>query len=67
MAFRNKSAIPRALAASLGVTVERAPIRDPWFLIGDDGEKLVSERGTTAFSTERAFTLLKKSQPPTGD
>ena len=67
MAFRDKSAKLRAFAASLGVTVERAPIRDAWFLIGEDGEKLVSERATTAFSTERAIAFLKKLLPPSGD
>ena len=66
MAFRDKSAKLRALAASLGVTIKRAPLRDSWFLFDEDGEPLRSERDTTAFLTERAVTLLKKRRKALG-
>ena len=37
----------RSLAAELGVTIERAPLPDSWFLFEEDGTPIRSERDTT--------------------
>jgi hypothetical protein len=44
----------------IGFTVERAPLRDSWFLFDAKGKPIVSERGTTAFLTAKALAELKK-------
>ena len=50
----------RHLAGQLDYTVERAPITDTWFLVDAKGQRAVSERGTTGFSTKRAIAFLQK-------
>ena len=62
MAFRDNLAKLRSLAGETGYRLERAPIRDTWFLVHEaTGEKAMSERGTTAFSVEKAIRFLSKS------
>lgn len=59
MAFRDQTAKLRGLAGEKGYALEKAPISGTWFLIDEKtGEKAMSERGTTAFSVERAIKFL---------
>ncbi len=60
MAFRDNLAKLRGLAGEHGYRLEKAPISGTWFLIEEvTGEKAMSDRGTTAFSVERAIAFLK--------
>ena len=59
MAFRDNIAKLRGLANETGYRLEKAPISGTWFLIEEKtGEKAMSDRGTTAFSVERAIKFL---------
>lgn len=59
MAFRDKTAQLRGLAAEKGYRLEKAPISGTWFLVDEAaGERAMSDRGTTAFSIERAIKFL---------
>ena len=59
MAFRDNLAKLRGLASERGYRLEKAPISGTWFLIDEvTGEKALSDRGTTAFSAERAIKFL---------
>jgi hypothetical protein len=61
MAGRDDMAKLRGLAGEKGYRLERAPISETWFLIDEEtGERAMSERGTTAFSVERAITFLRR-------
>jgi hypothetical protein len=61
MAFRDNLAKLRGLANDAGYRLEKAPIRDSWFLISEaTGQLAISDRGTTAFSVERAIAFLKR-------
>jgi hypothetical protein len=60
MAFRDNLAKLRSLAGEKGYRLEKAPIGGTWFLIEEvTGQLAVSDRGTTAFSPERAIAFLK--------
>jgi len=61
MAFRDQLAKLRGLANEKGFRLERAPPRDCWFLVHvATGELAISDRGTSAFSVERAIKFLAK-------
>jgi hypothetical protein len=61
MAFRDQSAKLRGLAGEKGYRLEKAPVSGSWFLVDDvTSELAVSDRGTTAFSAERAIEFLKR-------
>jgi hypothetical protein len=54
----------RSLAGEAGCTLEKAPNRGCWFLISDkDGKPAVSDRGTTAFTVDRAIKFLSRAAP----
>ena len=60
MPRRDDLARLRGLAGAKGFRLEKAPPRDCWFLINEKTGKLaVSDRGTTAFSAEKAITYLR--------
>ena len=62
MAFRDNLAKLRSLTGEKGYRLEKAPIRDCWFLIDEKTDRpAVSDRGTTAFSPERAIRFLSAS------
>jgi hypothetical protein len=66
MAFRDNIAKLRGLAGEKGYRLEKAPIRDSWFLINEaTGQLAVSDRGTTAFSVERAIKFLSTDRSGT--
>ena len=49
----------RSLAGDHGYRLERGVVRDTWILTDEKtGKPAVSERGTTAFSVERAIAFL---------
>jgi hypothetical protein len=49
----------RGLPGELGYDLVKAPIRGCWFLVNEaPGQPAMSDRGTTAFSVERAIKLL---------
>ena len=51
----------RSVAGEKGYHLERAPIRDCWFLIDErTGKPAVSDRGTTAFTIDRAIKFLSR-------
>lgn len=59
MAERDRIAQLRAIAGDKGFRIERAPPRDCWFLVHEaTGELAISERGTSAFTTQRAIKFL---------
>jgi hypothetical protein len=59
MARRDDTGKLRGLAGELGYELVKAPIRGCWFLVEEKtGKHAVSERGTTAFSVERAIKFL---------
>ena len=59
MAFRDNLAKLRSLTGEKGYRLKKAPIRDCWFLIDEKTDRpAVSDRGTTAFSVERAIKFL---------
>jgi hypothetical protein len=59
MAFRDNIAKLRGLANATDYRLEKAPISGTWFLVNEEtGELAVSERGTTAFSVDRAVRFL---------
>jgi hypothetical protein len=59
VAFRDNLAKLRSLAGEKGYRMEKAPISGTWFLIDEKtGEQAMSDRGTTAFSVERAIKFL---------
>ncbi len=58
MARRDDTAKLRGLAGELGYELVKAPIRGCWFLVDEKGDNAVSDRGTTAFSVERAIRFL---------
>jgi hypothetical protein len=61
MAFRDNLAKLRGLAGEKGYQLEKAPMSGSWFLIDEvTGEPAVSDKGTTAFSAERAIAFLKR-------
>ena len=61
MAFRDNLAKLRGLAGEKGYRLEKAPISGTWFLIDEKtGWKAIGERGTTAFSIERALKFLSR-------
>jgi hypothetical protein len=61
MAFRDDMAKLRGLAGEKGFRLEKAPISETWFLIDEKtGDRAMSDRGTTAFSVERAIAFLKR-------
>ena len=61
MAFRDNTAKLRSLAGEHGYRLEKAPISGTRFLIEKvTGEKAMSDRGTTAFTTERAIKFLSR-------
>jgi hypothetical protein len=63
MAFRDNLAKLRSLAGEKGYELEKAPIRDCWFLVNErTGKPAVSDKGTTAFSVERAIKFLSKAE-----
>ena len=66
MPRRDDLARLRGLAGEKGFRVEKAPSRDCWFLIDEKSNELaVSDRGTTAFSAEKAirFQSRQKAKP----
>ena len=59
MAFRDNLAKLRGLAGEKGYRLESAPISGTWFLVDErTGARAMSDRGTTAFSAERAIKFL---------
>jgi hypothetical protein len=57
---RDRTARLRSLAGEKGYVLVKAPIRDYWFLISEaTSQPAVSEKGTTAFSVDRAIAFLK--------
>ena len=63
MAFRDNLAKLHSLAGAKGYRLEKAPIRDCWFLINEKtGKPAVSDKGTTAFSVERAIKFLATTE-----
>jgi hypothetical protein len=61
VASRHNLAKLRGLADEKGYRPEKAPISGTWFLIdAETGELAMSERGTTAFITERAISFCRK-------
>jgi hypothetical protein len=49
------------LAGEKGYRLERGVVRDTWILTDEKtGKQAVSDRGTTAFSVERAIAFLKR-------
>jgi hypothetical protein len=63
MAFRDNLAKLRGLAGEEGYRLDKAPIRDCWFLVNEKtGKPAVSDKGTTAFSVERAIKFLTTSR-----
>ena len=57
----------RDLAGEKGYRLEKAPISGTWFLVDErTGERAMSDRGTTAFSAERAIKFLA-ARPPIKD
>jgi hypothetical protein len=63
LAFRDQTAKLRALAGEKGYLLEKAPISGTWFLVEEKtGEKAMSDRGTTAFSVDRAIEFLSARQ-----
>lgn len=59
MAFRDNLAKLRSLAGEKGFELEKAPIRDCWFLVDEkSGKPAISYKGTTAFSVDRAIKFL---------
>lgn len=66
MAFRDNLAKLRGVAGE-GYRLERSVLRDRWILIEEvTGKPAVSDRGTTAFSVERAIKFLA-ARPPIKD
>ena len=48
------------LASEKGYRLEKAPISGTWCLVNErSGERAMSDKGTTAFSVERAIAFLK--------
>ena len=61
MAFRDNLAKLRSLAGERGYRLEKAPISGTWFLIEEvTGHPAMSDKGTTAFSVERAIAFLTR-------
>jgi hypothetical protein len=61
MEFATTSPSSAALPSEKGYELEKAPIRDCWFLVDEKtGNPAVSDKGTTAFSVERAIAFLKQ-------
>jgi hypothetical protein len=59
VAVRDNLTKLRSLAGEKGYRLEKAPISGTWFLVNEaTGQLAVSDRGTTAFSVERAIRFL---------
>jgi hypothetical protein len=65
----NRDAVTRlrGLVGEKGYRLEKAPIRDHWFLINEKtGKPAVSDRGATAFKVANAVAFLSKAAPGRG-
>jgi hypothetical protein len=64
VAFRENFAKLRSPADEKGYRIEKGRINGRWFLIDETtDESATSERGTTAFSVERAIKFFSNRQP----
>ena len=62
MARRDNLGKLRGLAGERGYDLQRAPISGTWFLMDKKGKPAVTDRGTTAFSVERALTFFGEGE-----